>query len=68
MICSLDDLSSQIQNSSVFDVNDASVWPGLYLNIGDVAFVVLFSPKIIANRLFVNVQLRRNAGDAARWQ
>lgn len=45
----------QIKNSCVFNMNDATIWARFDLDISDVALVVLLRPKIIANRLFVNV-------------
>ena len=57
MVGSLDDLSCQIKNSCVFNMNDAAVRAWFNLDIGDVAFAVFFRPKIIANGLFVNIQL-----------
>ncbi len=68
MIGSLNDLPCQFKNSCVFNVNDATVWAWFNLYSRNAALVVLLSPEIIANGLFVNVQFCGNAGDTACWQ
>ncbi len=64
----INDLSCQFKDSGVFNVNDATVWAWFKLDARNVSLGVLLCPKIVANRLFVNVQLRSNAGNAACGQ
>lgn len=53
----LDDLTSHFKDSGVFKMNNSAIRPRLHLHVNDVTIAVLFCAKIIANGLFVNIQL-----------
>ena len=62
------DLESVVQDSRVFQVNDTAVGARLKVKFHHLAFGIVVCTKVIAHRLFFQIQVLCDARDAAMRQ